>query len=118
MADEDGEEIVTTYRKRNPAPCPPTPETLRRHSQCPQHSGATLGGNENEDVDQSQEEERPVEKKRAPRHSKGPKESSPRTVSFYPPGWKAVLNNSKAEFQCYIAAENAFPTRQDDMDDV
>jgi len=108
---------VNTYQKKNHTPKPPNPKHLHllanhhanHEAEQKQRADASNEENFNKGEDNDNNNSRPVQKKRAPHNSKGPKNPTLITLGFYPPGWKVMLGRAKDKFIYYIATTHTFP---------
>jgi hypothetical protein len=96
------DDVLLRHQKKNGRPRVPNPEFLD-----------LLRSSDTTSI-KVEESETKATMAKAPR-SKEPSEPKPTQLGWYPPRWKAFLEDAKGDCRTQHAIENAFPTLADDL---
>jgi len=104
LQDDAAEDVLEQHHARNRRPRAPDPDRLN-----------DIRDNANKSDESDSDTSRP---RRARRYSKTPRseiQAKPTQLHFYPGHWRDVLELGKLNFRRWIAVENGFPTREQQL---
>lgn len=115
-------DILSNHRARNRANRPPDEDRLRVAAAAQIQATSPASDDEtSSEVDSESGSESGVHSQmrhRAKRNSKTTGEAKPTTLRYYDGTWRAALETSKLSFLRFILLRNAFPTREEHLDDA
>jgi len=115
MCSQDARDVLADHRKKNKATRAPTNDNLiaAAHRQINIDIASEPGDDADDENGEDSDGDQPG--CRARRHSKSTGEPKPTSLEYYPLTWREALTTAKLKYRRFMVLHNAFPSRDDDI---